>query len=189
MRKKAGILPVWKDNERNEWLYFLGQPTPIISKHNKWSILKGTMEKGETHEDTAIREFTEEALCADILNGGPMHTSSPPFNLSPNFIHNLELKDVGTYRTKHSAVKIYYIIDPRNKETIKNSRYRSNEFEYKGNYYPEMQDWGYFTYRNAMKKIYDNQKDILSKLNDMLNSPSFFISYEDYIKRIRKKNV
>lgn len=55
-RLRAGILPYAYDDD-NTPVFLLGKEI-----FGKWSPLAGTVEKGETPQEAAIREFTEECM-------------------------------------------------------------------------------------------------------------------------------
>lgn len=67
MEHSAGIIPYRFNNGKIE--FFVGHPT---GARDYWAFLKGRTEEGESLEDTAIREFSEEsgqdlAISADML--------------------------------------------------------------------------------------------------------------------------
>ena len=57
----AGIIP-FRRNNNGETEFFVGHPGGEMWKNrNYWAFLKGGVEEGETWQDTALREFTEES--------------------------------------------------------------------------------------------------------------------------------
>lgn len=175
-KEKAGLLPVYYNRDDKKWYCFLGHPTPVTSK-NRWEIIKGGIKKGESALEGALREFKEEALCSDILNGGPMHSPSPSFNISPDFTHQMDIQRAGAYETNKSRVTIFYGVDVRRHEEIENAVYRSNEFKHNGIYYPEVQNWKYFTFEKAVKIVNKHQIPILEKIFHKICNPNQVISY------------
>lgn len=57
----AGIIP-FRRNNNGEIEFFVGHPGGEMWKNrNYWAFLKGGVEEGESWQDTALREFTEES--------------------------------------------------------------------------------------------------------------------------------
>lgn len=61
MKYSAGIIPFRVDTETNELEFFVGHPGGKEWKYKDfWMFLKGCVEKEESWQDAAIREFKEE---------------------------------------------------------------------------------------------------------------------------------
>lgn len=119
MKHSAGIIP-FKIVQGNI-LFFLGHPGGRYP--NKWSLLKGNIEEGETAMATALREFHEESgISLDMCQGDMFYLATVQHN------HEKQVTAFAIDMTK------WFDIDP--------SKCSSNLCEYG---WPEIDKYAWFT--------------------------------------------
>lgn len=147
MKRSAGVLPYKIEN--GDFLVYLGRPGgPFWEGKDMWSICKGEYTK-ERALDAALREFSEET----------------GFDVLPD-----EVFFIGSEK-QHATNKLITIFGV--KKDFDPMIMKSNTFKKEwpigsGNIqeFPEMAEGRWFTYDEAMPRIFKGQRRILDKLYD-----------------------
>lgn len=102
MQKASSIL---LENSEGKILLFLRDNKPTIPHPNKWDLLGGGVEKGETFEEAIIREMQEE-MELDLKDFEVFRVYNRPENIETVFHKKLDL-DVDKINL-HEGQKIQY---------------------------------------------------------------------------------
>lgn len=118
---------------------------------NKWSILKGGIEKGETKKQAAMREFHEESGFS--LKGRKKEL------ISLGFVKYKNGKKVYAY-----GIKAFF--------NVKKMYSNTSVVDYKGTKrkYPEICKHKYMTLEEARKYCNKSQFELIEKLNELINN-------------------
>ena len=147
MKRSAGILP-FKVVDNKLFVYLEHPGGPYWKCINKWSICKGEYNK-EKAIDAAIREFEEETSFKIDKNKLFFIGSKKQSNNKLITIFGTNI-DLDPSKMKSNTFKIEY---PANSGIFKE--------------FPEMDEAKWFNIEDALSVIFDGQKSILIKLNQM----------------------
>ena len=151
MKHSAGILLYRK---RDDFEYFLTHPGGPYWSHKdlgSWSIPKGLLEHGETPLDAALREFEEETSFkaeGDLIELGFVKPN--PNRIITAFALEMDIDPKKV--VSNTCIIEWPPKSGKKMEILENDRS------------------AWFHYGEAMEKIFENQREFLFRLRDLLGS-------------------